>query len=120
MDYLYDWILWRPGNKLAISTSLKQNGKNAFNAFAEVEKVGLNPFILVFYFIRFPAYCLLVQVWIHIQALYLTIKGVEFIPHPEGSETIVSQIISASMAPYFALKDRLSKASHERNSKKTN
>ena len=119
MDYIYDWTLWRPGKKIAISASLKRDGKNAFNAFVEVEKISLNPFVLFYYFVKFPAYCILVQVWIHVQALYLTIKGVEFIPHPEGSETIISQIIAASMTPYFALKERLSRAADDKTAKKT-
>jgi len=54
---------------------------------------------------RFPIYCFLIQIWIHYEALKLLIKGVEFIPHPEGSETMASKAIAWVMSPVFRLMD---------------
>jgi hypothetical protein len=48
---------------------------------------------------------MIIQIWIHIQAFKLFVKGVEFIPHPEGSETAASRMIGQIMAPLFAIKD---------------
>jgi DUF1365 family protein len=53
---------------------------------------------------KYPVYGLIVQLWIHYQALMLFfVRRVEFQPHPHGSETRASQIIGALMAPFFAL-----------------
>jgi len=57
--------------------------------------------------VRYPSYCLIVQIWIHYEAFRLFCKGVEFQPHPEGSETAASRAIGQLMAPLFAAKDRL-------------
>jgi hypothetical protein len=51
---------------------------------------------------------MLIQIWIHYQAALLFIKGVVYIPHPQGSETAASKTIAAVMAPFFALQDWLS------------
>ena len=51
---------------------------------------------------RFPIYCFIIQVWIHYEALRLLMKGVSFIPHPEGSETAASKAIEVTMRPIFA------------------
>ena len=46
-----------------------------------------------------------IQIWIHIEAIKLLIKGVEFIPHPEGAETKASMLIASALSPYFALQE---------------
>ena len=108
MDFDYDWTIWKPGMKIAGSTTLKKKGKTAFNAFFEAERVqSLSSFHLFYFMMKFPMYCVLIQAWIHVQAFFLTTKGVEYIPHPEDSETIFSQIIAAGMAPYYAIKERM-------------
>jgi uncharacterized protein len=53
---------------------------------------------------KYPVYGLIVQLWIHYQALWLFfVRRVEFQPHPQNSETRASQAIGALMAPVFAL-----------------
>ncbi|KAL9182667.1 hypothetical protein ACHAXT_013319 [Thalassiosira profunda] len=54
---------------------------------------------------RYPIYCLLIQLWIHYEALRLLLKGVAFVPHPEGSESGASRAIAVVMAPVFAAMD---------------
>jgi len=44
-------------------------------------------------------------VWIHYEALKLLMKGVQFIPHPEGSETGASKAIAVVTKPVFAAMD---------------
>jgi DUF1365 family protein len=57
---------------------------------------------------RFPIYCLVIQLWIHYEALRLLIKGVEFVPHPGGSETGASRAIAALAGPALRAKDAAS------------
>lgn len=54
---------------------------------------------------RFPVYCFIIQLWIHYEAIKLLLKGVEFIPHPKGSETGASRAIAAVMKPVFRALD---------------
>ena len=54
---------------------------------------------------RFPVYCFIIQLWIHYEAIKLLLKGVEFIPHPKGSETSASRAIAAVMKPLFGALD---------------
>ena len=123
MEHIYDWTFWNVGNRVMVSTSMlkefedcgsaKENvsGMSAartrvkyFNAFFDIHRTSFSAFRLCYQLLRFPVYCMIIQIWIHIQAFKLFIKGVEFIPHPKGSETMVSSMIAAIMAPLFAAK----------------
>jgi len=71
---------------------------------ATAAAVLLSPFRLAWHVLaRYPAYCAIVQVWIHYEAFWLFWKGVAFQPHPRGSETAASRAVAAVMAPFFAL-----------------
>ena len=76
-----------------------------FNAFFDIERKSFHPFRLCYQLIRFPVYCMIIQVWIHVEAFKLFFKGVQFIPHPDGAETGASRIIGYAMAPFFTVKD---------------
>jgi hypothetical protein len=66
------------------------------------------PFLLAWHaLIRYPIYCMIIQVWIHYQAFWLFYKGVAFQPHPNGTETAASRIIGSIMKPFFALQEML-------------
>jgi DUF1365 family protein len=127
MEHIYDWTFWHlTKHDIVVSTTMKKkktlktlgtvtdsSGQehNAnetvtyFNAFFDISRKSFHPFFICYQLIRFPMYCMIVQIWIHIQAFKLFVKGVEFIPHPEGSETAASRIIGQLMAPLFAVKD---------------
>ena len=118
MDYIYDWTFWQMRKeKIVASTTMiklnrdkqentNDNGKS-FNAFFDINRAPFNPFSLCYQLIKFPIYCFIIQIWIHYEALKLFVKGVEFIPHPEGSETRVSALIASIMEPFFVLKGKL-------------
>ena len=69
----------------------------------------LTPYNVAWQVIRFPIFCLLIQVWIHYQAALLFLKGIVYIPHPQGSETAASKAIATLMIPFFALRDYFDK-----------
>jgi DUF1365 family protein len=54
-----------------------------------------------------PSYTALVQIWIHVEAFRVWMKGVTYFPHPEGVETLASSVIGAGMAPLFSLQKKL-------------
>lgn len=81
-----------------------------FNAFFDIHRQHFTPFHLGYQLFRLPVYCFIIQIWIHIEAFRLLLKGVEFIPHPEGAETAVSKGIAMVMAPFFSLMDWFSGA----------
>jgi len=57
--------------------------------------------------LRYPVYCFVIQIWIHYEALKLLLKGIQFIPHPEGSETGASKAIAVVMGPVFVVMDMM-------------
>ncbi|KAL3796905.1 hypothetical protein ACHAW5_000370 [Stephanodiscus triporus] len=72
-----------------------------FDVRRAVRPTSTYPLQLARVILRFPSYCLMIQLWIHYEALRLLIKGVEFVPHPRGSETGASRAIAALMGPAF-------------------
>jgi DUF1365 family protein len=68
------------------------------------------PIQLALIIIRYPMYCMLIQLWIHYEAIQLLVrKNVTFIPHPLGSTTFISNMIEISMIPIFAIVNALTK-----------
>jgi DUF1365 family protein len=118
MDYWYDWsFVGVPGcceneneNRLTVINSMRRLSDNelAFTAKLKVEARPITPFGVAWQMIRFPIFCMMIQIWIHYQAVWLFVKGIAYVPHPEGSETAVSQAIAALMTPFFAMRDRIS------------
>jgi DUF1365 family protein len=115
MDYLYDWSFTgipkfqQQGNSstLIVINTLRRQDRIHFTAKLKVEPRSLNhPLRLAWQMIRFPVYCLIIQIWIHYEAARLFLKGIAYVPHPAGSETTVSRIIANIMTPFFALRDR--------------
>ena len=109
MDHIYDWTFFEHRNdRIAVSTSMIKGGKVPyFNAYFDIRRQAFTPFRLCYQLIQMPVYCAIIQIWIHIEAFWLFLKGVEFIPHPQGSETAASQIIAKLMTPFFMAKDFL-------------
>jgi len=122
MNHIYDWSFWHvTDSRIMVSTTMKkpipttvdnEDSKYTaetktvkyFNAFFDIERASFHPLRLCYQLIRFPVYCIIIQIWIHIEAFKLFSKGVQFIPHPEGAETAASRIIGHIMAPFFAIK----------------
>jgi len=107
MEHKYDWTFYSlsQNNQIKVSTSMLKGDTKYFNAHFQISRTSITPFTLCKFLLRLPVYCFIIQIWIHIEAFKLFMKGVEFIPHPEGSETSASNIIAFFMTPFFALKD---------------
>jgi hypothetical protein len=96
----------------------KERPELQFTARMQVDRFSMHPFRIAYYFSIFPMYCMIVQIWIHIQAFYLFTKGVAYQPHPTGAETWASRIIGTAMVPLFALQDKyrkLTNTNHQMN-----
>ena len=76
-----------------------------FDVRRDVRPTYTYPLQLAVVILRYPIYCLVIQLWIHYEAVRLLIKGVEFVPHPGGSETGASRAIAAIAGPAFRAMD---------------
>jgi DUF1365 family protein len=104
MDHMYDWTF--SSNiiqTLTVSTGMKKatSGEQYFNAFLNVSRKSLYPTTLCLQLLYLPFFCIIVQIWIHFEAARLMLKGIVFIPHPQGSTTRASRIIERVTRPFF-------------------
>jgi hypothetical protein len=76
-----------------------------FDVRRDVRPTYTYPLQLAVVILRYPIYCAVIQLWIHYEAARLLIKGVEFVPHPGGSETGASRVIAAIAGPAFRAMD---------------
>ena len=128
MDHDYDWKFQVSNDRIKVEANMikqadvdttlanggdvkEKKGKLYFTAGFDIHRTiqptTTYPLQLARVISRFPMYCFIIQVWIHYEAIRLLIKGVEFIPHPDGAETGASQVIAAVMRPVFAAKEWL-------------
>lgn len=103
MDYMYDWVFSEfSSDPIIIHASMKKKNAVEFNASVELHRQPLSS--IAWQVVKFPIYCAIIQVWIHIEAFWLFTKGVVYQPHPKGSETTASRMIANIMTPLFAFK----------------
>ena len=127
MDFDYDWKFLVENDRVKVEakmikqkdegpdTTTPKNGGSAddgvlfftagFDIHRTLKQTSSYPLQLAKVILRFPIYCFIIQLWIHYEAIKLLMKGVQFIPHPEGSETNASKAIAAVMRPVFAAMD---------------
>jgi DUF1365 family protein len=86
-------------------TTTTKSKTTYFNAFVRIQRCSMHPWRVAWQLVHYPVYCLLVQIWIHVEALQLFTKGVPFVPHPDAAETRASKLIGHIMVPFFALKE---------------
>jgi len=116
---------------LRITTAMKtvpktdaDSSRLQFSATMNVHRRGLHPMTqIAWQIISYPAYCLILQIWIHYQAAWIFAKGVTYQPHPnEMADTTASRIIGTIMTPVFLLQDWLQQSKQppvkERDTKK--
>lgn len=114
MNHIYDWTFFSlTQEQILVSTSMihKTENKLFFNANFNIHRQTFHPLLLSYQILRWPVYCMIMQIWIHFEAIRLLIKGVEFVPHPKETETWVSNLIAFVMSPYFAFQEWSNKRS---------
>jgi len=67
----------------------------------------LSPFSLAWYLSAFPVFCFIIQIWIHYEAFWLFVKGIDYQPHPNDADTWASKLIGTAMTPLFWIQSRL-------------
>ena len=89
------------------NNSSSTTGPLQFRATLHMTRYSLqSAFTVVPSLIVYPMFGMIVQGWIHYQALWLLfVKKVDFCPHPQGAETTVSRLIASIMAPVFAVQE---------------
>eukprot|EP00536_Pseudo-nitzschia_multiseries_P014458 jgi/Psemu1/69105/estExt_Genemark1.C_7070020 len=111
MDYWYDWTFAgvpsqnknRNRNSsipLTVINTLRKRNNNRIEFTAKLVLDGnhsITPWTVVWELIKFPMLCVLLQIWIHYQAALLFLKGIVYVPHPQGSETAASVMIAKLM-----------------------
>lgn len=114
MEYWYDWTFQgTPGEtteEFVVVNALRRRSKEEtmdFTAKLKLVPQPITPFTVAWQMIRFPVFCMLIQIWIHYQAAWLFLKGIVYVPHPQGSETAASRTIATIMVPFFAIRDYL-------------
>lgn len=113
MEYWYDWMFQgSPGAKeeFVVVNSLRRRSKEEtmdFTAKLKLVPQPITPMAVAWQMIRFPIFCMMIQIWIHYQAAWLFLKGIVYVPHPKGSETVASRTIATIMIPFFAIRDYL-------------
>jgi DUF1365 family protein len=122
MEHYYDWTFWefdasKPMDNLAISTSMYKEKQLWFNAFLEMNNLGCHPYMWAWQLISYPMFCMMIQIWIHYEAFWLFLKGVQYVAHPQGSETAASRIIGNMMIPFFVVKGWIDAGLSGRNNK---
>lgn len=110
MEHTYDWTFSPVGKELSVRNTMLKGGDTFFTAYLKLERHPFTAFSLLKHLIVFPAHSMLLQVYIHWQAILLWYKQVPFFPHPEARETGASRAIAAMMAPLWALQERRSAA----------
>lgn len=115
MHYNYDWTFRnfstakvRSDSVIQVTNNLRQQNESARTQFCAkmlVDRYSMHPYRIAFHMATFPAYCIIIQLWIHYEAFWLFFKGVDFQPHPTGSETTASRIIGGIMIPFFAAQE---------------
>jgi len=104
MNYDYHWVFDRRMQpKMTIINEMKRQDQVCFRARLSLQTHPVHPLHVARYLALYPAFCAVVQVWIHMQAFFLFAKGVAFQPHPAGTETFASRIIGNMMVPLYAL-----------------
>ncbi len=84
MEMQYQWNIRVPGDHLQFSVENINDNKKLFDASMSLKKIELNTKNLTSTLINFPCMTLKVVSAIHLQALKLWLKGIDYVPHPKN------------------------------------
>ena len=83
MDMDYRWQIQIPSDKLNVRIENIKNESKLFDACIKLKRIELNSSNLTKTLVSFPLMTLKIAATIHLQALKLWLKGIEYVPHPK-------------------------------------
>lgn len=114
MPYHYHFHFSAPGDQLEVRAAMEREGAVWFTASVQATRLPFTPFSLMRLLFVYPFYTYMVQIYIHIEALKLVLKGVPTFNHPEGRDVdfgcgITGKRLGAVLyflaSPFLALRD---------------
>mmetsp|Transcript_29201 Transcript_29201/g.41643 ORF Transcript_29201/g.41643 Transcript_29201/m.41643 type:complete len:369 (-) Transcript_29201:110-1216(-) len=89
MDYRYTFSFSPPGDDVihVSARMIKLSTKEVwFTASFELKRIPFSPLNLLYVLVFYPLHTRIIQVWIHIEAVKIFLKGVPTFEHPKGTD----------------------------------
>jgi hypothetical protein len=104
MDQEYEWIFSEPADTMLVQNMNMAGRNSVFVSQLRLSKQALSLVQLLYLlFVAFPLLTHRIQLWIHVEAFRLWWKGVDLFPHPHGSSSGFTKLVTSFMAPFMAL-----------------
>lgn len=88
MDYRYAFTFHEPTEKCRVTSQLIKvlTNETWFTASFDMQKLPITPINLLWVLVFYPLHTRIIQVWIHIEAVKIFLKGVPTFEHPNGTD----------------------------------
>ena len=89
MDYRYTFTFSEPKDNVWVRSKMaKKNSNNDiwFTASFEMKRIPFTALNILYILFCYPLYTRIIQIWIHIEAIKIAIKGVPLYGHPNGTD----------------------------------
>ncbi|KAJ8903420.1 hypothetical protein NDN08_004528 [Rhodosorus marinus] len=106
-DIVYKWNFNDPSEKLLVNISLQDKGANFFYADLKLQRRPFTAAQMIKQLVLRPVYTVKVVLAIHYEAIKLYRKELEFVPHPDGTETGASRAIEKVAKIFFRIRETL-------------
>lgn len=102
LNHVYWWRFSPPDRLLLVQNENREEGKRVFNSQLRLvrDDSALSWWGMAYMlFIAFPLLTWRIQLWIHVEAWRLWMKGAPVFAHPHGTTTPLLRLIAALLAP---------------------
>jgi len=88
MDYRYNFTFSEPKDSISVHSKLVKTATNEvwFTAHFNLTRIPFTPLNLLYVLVFYPLHTRMIQIWIHLEALKIYLKGVPTFEHPEGTD----------------------------------
>lgn len=88
MDYRYNFTFSEPKDVISVHSKLVKAATNEvwFTAHFHLTRIPFTPLNLLYVLVFYPLHTRMIQIWIHLEALKIYLKGVPTFEHPEGTD----------------------------------
>jgi len=88
MDYRYTFTFSEPKDHVWVRSKMVKRSTNDiwFTASFEMKRIPFTPLNVLYILFCYPIYTRIIQIWIHIEAMKIAIKGVPLFGHPNGTD----------------------------------